>query len=315
MSQWDLRALGTFNAVMQAGAMGKAARALGRPKATLSRQIRELEQSLGVRLFDRDRRMLKPTAEGRLLHERTRAALSDLAEARQLLLDGSARPRGPLRVSAPVLLANVFLGRLAAEFAKRHPEVRLEITADDRQVDLMDDGYDVTIRVNPDPAAELVGRCFARDELLLIAPTSWDRPTVDETEPTRIAAVINSAIPFAPMWRCVDPAGALLIEVEPRLRLSSLLMVRDAVLAGAGVAQLPLSLVHGDVTSGRLQSWGRVPDRAVELWALHHSRRLASLKISAFIDFICDAFPERTLTTGGADASRQTDASPDDLHR
>jgi len=304
MSQWDLRALAAFDAVMQAGGMGKAARMLDRPKATLSRQIRELEQSLGVRLFDRDRRMLRPTAEGRLLHERTRAALHDLAEARQLLLDGSARPRGPLRVSAPVLLANVVLGRLAAEFAMRYPQVRLEIVAEDRQVDLIEDGYDVTIRVNPDPATELVGRCFARDELLLIAPAGWERPPADEAEPARVPAVINSAVPFAPLWRCVDPAGALLIDAEPRLRLSSLLMVRDAVVAGAGVAQLPLSLVHGDLSSGRLQCWGRVPDRAVELWALHHSRRLASLKIGAFIDFICEAFPERTLTSGSADLPR-----------
>lgn len=304
MSQWDLRALAAFDAVMQAGGMGKAARMLDRPKATLSRQIRELEQSLGVRLFDRDRRMLRPTAEGRLLHERTRAALHDLAEARQLLLDGSARPRGPLRVSAPVLLANVVLGRLAAEFAMRYPQVRLEIVAEDRQVDLIEDGYDVTIRVNPDPATELVGRCFARDELLLIAPAGWERPPAEEAEPARVPAVINSAVPFAPLWRCVDPAGALLIDAGPRLRLSSLLMVRDAVVAGAGVAQLPLSLVHGDLSSGRLQCWGRVPDRAVELWALHHSRRLASLKIGAFIDFICEAFPERTLTSGSADLPR-----------
>src|SRR5690606_19071420 len=82
MSQWDLRALETFNAVVQAGGIGRAARALERPKATLSRQVRELEDSLGVRLFDRDSRMLTPTAEGRLLHERTRAALHELAEVR-----------------------------------------------------------------------------------------------------------------------------------------------------------------------------------------------------------------------------------------
>ncbi|MFC3076761.1 LysR family transcriptional regulator [Phenylobacterium terrae] len=296
MSQWDLRALETFSAVVQAGGVGKAARALGRPKATLSRQIRELEQSLGVRLFERGARDLRPTAEGRLLHERTRAALHDLGEARQLLLDGSARPRGPLRVSAPVLLSNLFLGRLAADFTARHPEVRLEIAAEDRPVDLVEEGYDVAIRVNPDPAADLVGRLFARDELLVVAPAGWRRPPADDAEPHRVPAVVNTATAPAAVWRCVGPEGELLVEAEPRLRLSSLLMVRDAVLAGAGVAQLPLSLVHGDLASGRLQSWGQAPDRTVELWALHHSRRLASLKIAAFIDFICDAFPDRTLT-------------------
>ena len=300
MSQWDLRALETFNAVVQAGGIGRAARALERPKATLSRQVRELEESLGVRLFDRDSRMLTPTAEGRLLHERTRAALHELAEVRQILLDGTARPRGPLRVSAPVLLSNVFLGRLAAGFAARHPEVHLEIIAEDRQVDLMEDGYDVAIRVNPDAAEDLVGRCFAQDELLLIAPIGWQRPQASKGELPRVAAVINSAMPMGATWHCIDRGGGLAITAEPKLRLSSLLMIRDAVLQGAGVAQLPLSLVHDDLTSARLQSWGRIPDRTIAVWALHHSRRLASLKIAAFIDFLCDAFPERILAPRSA---------------
>src|SRR5690606_30664240 len=139
-------------------------------------------------------------------------------------------------------------------------------TAEDRQVDLLEEGYDVAIRVNPNPAEELVGRYFARDELLLIAPQGLQRPPANEADPFRVAAVINSAVPFVPLWSSVGPAGTLLIEAEPRLRLSSLLMVREAVLAGVGVAQLPLSLVHGDLASGRLQSWGQVPDRTVKLW-------------------------------------------------
>lgn len=295
MSQWDLRALEIFHAVAQAGGIGKAARLLDRPKATLSRRLRELEQHLGVRLFDRDSRSLRLTAEGQLLHERTAAALLELEEARLLVLEGSGRPRGPLRVSAPVLLSHVFLGKLAARFAALHPEVRLEIIAEDRSIDLIEEGYDVVIRVNPAPDTDLVGRCIGRDELLVVAPAGWEGPSAGEREPSRMDAVVNTALPPAPVWRCVDASGTLLVEAEPRLRFSSLLMVRDAVLAGAGIAQLPLSLVNEDLAAGRLQSWGRVPERGVEIWALHHSRRLASLKIRAFIDFLCDAFASRAL--------------------
>lgn len=294
MSQWDLQALEAFNAVVQTGGIGKAARSLDRPKATLSRQIRALEQSLGIRLFDRDTRMLTPTAEGQLLYERTVAVLHDLAEARQLLLDGSVHPRGPLRVSAPVLLSHVFLGSLGARFAARYPDVRLEITADDRPVDPVEEGYDVVIRVNPALDAELVGRCFVRDESLVVAPPGWERPA-GQAEPAMVDAVVNGTIPAASLWRCVDADGELLIEARPRLRLSSLLMVRDAVREGAGIAQLPLSLTYEDLQAGRLVNWGRVPDRPVELWVLHHSRRLTSPKIAAFIDFLCEAFPNRAL--------------------
>ncbi len=295
MRQWDLQALEAFNAVVQTGGIGKAARSLERPKATLSRQVRALEQSLGVRLFDRDNRMLTPTAEGQLLYERTIAVLHDLAEARQLLLDGNVHPRGPLRVSAPVLLSHIFLGRLSARFTARYPDVRLEITAEDRTVDPVEEGYDVVIRVNPAPDTELVGRCFGRDESLVLAPPGWERPPVGEAEPVPIDAVVNSTLPLAPVWRCVDAAGVLIIEARPKLRLSSLLMMRDAVREGAGIAQLPLSLTYEDLEAGRLVNWGRVSDRPVELWVLHHSRRLASLKIAAFIDFICEAFPNRAL--------------------
>lgn len=295
MSQWDLQALEAFNAVVQTGGIGKAARSLERPKATLSRQIRALEQNLGIRLFDRDSRMLTPTAEGQLLYERTVVVLHDLAEARQLLLDGNVRPRGPLRVSAPMLLSHVFLGSLSARFVARYPDVRLDITAEDRPVDPIEEGYDVVIRVNPAPDTELVGRCFGRDESLVVAPPGWERPPAGEAEPSMINAVVNGTIRAAPLWRCVDAAGVLLVKPRPRLRLSSLLMVRDAVREGAGIAQLPHSLTYEDLEAGRLVNWGRVPDRPVELWVLHHSRRLTSLKIAAFIDFICEAFPNRVL--------------------
>ena len=295
MSQWDLQALEAFNAVVQTGGIGKAARSLGRPKATLSRQVRMLEQNLGIRLFDRDTRMLTPTAEGQLLYERTVVVLHDLAEARQLLLDGNVHPRGPLRVSAPMLLSHAFLGSLSARFVARYPDVRLDITAEDRLVDPVEEGFDVVIRVNPAPDTELVGRCFSRDESLVVAPPGWERPPTGEAKPSMIDAVVNGTIRAAQLWRCVDAAGVLLVKPRPRLRLSSLLMVRDAVREGAGIAQLPKSLTYEDLEDGRLVNWGRVPDRPVELWVLHHSRRLTSLKIAAFIDFICEAFPNRVL--------------------
>ncbi len=107
--------------------------------------------------------------------------------------------------------------------------------------------------------------------------------------------MVNSTLPVEPVWRCVDSTGVLLVEARPKLRLSSLVMVRDAVREGAGIAQLPLSLAYEDLQAGRLINWGSMPDRPVELSVLHHSRRLASLKIAAFIEFICEAFPNRAL--------------------
>lgn len=283
----DLLALADFNLVASHGGFGRASRASGRPKATLSRRVMELEESLGVRLLERGARSLRLTEEGSTLYARTEGLLSEVAEIGAAIAGGLAGPRGRLRVSAPLLFAHTALGRLAADFIAVYPEVRLEVTADDRFVDLVEEGYDVVIRVNPPPDQDLVGRCFVRDQLLIVAPASMARP-VPGREPVPVRAVVLSTAPEAAVWHCSD---GLDLAPDPVLRLSSLVMVHDAARAGAGAALLPPSIVRDDLASGRLVAWGK-SDRTVAIWALHTSRRLASSKVSAFVQFLCDAFPE-----------------------
>src|SRR5688572_21761754 len=120
----DLLALTDFNLVARHGGFGRAARATGRPKATLSRRVAELERSLELRLFERGARVLKLTQEGKALHERTGILLSELDETAAAIASGGDRPRGRLRISAPLLFCQIAMGKLAAEFAVKYPEVR-----------------------------------------------------------------------------------------------------------------------------------------------------------------------------------------------
>ena len=290
----DLLALADFNLVATHGGFGKASRASGRPKATLSRRVMELEEALGVRLLDRGSRSLKLTEQGHSLFARTKGLLRDIADAGAAVSAGQDHPRGPLRISAPVLLAHVALGRFAAGFASSHPDVRLEITAEDRLVDPVEEGYDVVIRVNPAPDDRLVGRCFLRDELVVVAPASADRPPVTGDQPPVRAVVLSSAAQN-PVWRISDGKRTESLRPDPVLRLSSLLMVRDAVLAGAGAGLLPRFMVADDIEAGRLACWGTVEDRPVAIWALHPSRRLVSGKVAAFLRCLAEAFPNRSL--------------------
>ena len=154
----DLLALADFNLVARHRGFGRAARAAGRPKATLSRRVAELEASLDLRLFERGARTLKLTEEGRALHERTSALLVELDETAAAVSSGGGKPRGRLRISAPLLFSQTAMGKLAAEFARRHPDVRLEVTTEDRAVDMVEEGYDLVIRVNPEMDETLVGR-------------------------------------------------------------------------------------------------------------------------------------------------------------
>ncbi len=283
----DLLALADFNLVARHSGFGRAARAAARPKATLSRRVAELEASLDVRLFERGGRVLKLTEEGRALYERTGALLTELDETASAIASGGHSPRGRLRISAPLLFSQIAMGKVAAEFALKYPEVQLEVTTEDRAVDMVEEGYDLAIRVNPDPDQSLVGRVFLRDRLVAVASPGVARPSGDQTAP----AVVRGGNDPATGWDVTLPTGPSRIPVVPVLRLSSMIMVRDAVRAGAGVARLPISLVSHDLASGALVHWGDVEGPDIALWTLYPSRRLLSARVSAFLAFLKDAFP------------------------
>jgi DNA-binding transcriptional LysR family regulator len=288
----DLSALSDFNLVAKHGGFGKASRASGRPKATLSRRVTDLEEGLGVRLLERGAHSLRLTEDGQTLFARTDGLLTEIREIERALGAGMTKPSGLLRISAPVVMSHTTLGRLAADFQRTYPEVRLEITAEDRMVDLVEEGYDLVIRNNPRSTDELVGRCFLHDQWLVVAPPSLTRPAwnADPTAPVPVPAVTLKSAPDGGTWKIGAAPESLILRPIPLLRLSSLLMVRDAVRAGAGAAELPESLVCEDLAAGSLVSWGLVPERKVELWILHTSRRLASPKVTAFVQFLCEAF-------------------------
>jgi DNA-binding transcriptional LysR family regulator len=182
------------------------------------------------------------------------------------------------------------MGKLAAAFALKFPEIRLEVTTEDRAVDMIEEGYDLVIRVNPDPDESLVGRIFLRDRLVVVASPKLRRPANDVAVP----AVVRGASELNSAWDVKAPDGRSIIATESMLRLSSLIMVRDAVRAGVGAAQLPVSLVSRDIATGKLVHWGDVVGPEIALWTLYPSRRLLSARVSAFLDFLKQAFPTGT---------------------
>jgi DNA-binding transcriptional LysR family regulator len=291
--------LSDFDLVAAHGGFGRASRVSGRSKATLSRRVAELEESLGVRLIERGSQTLRLTDEGRALHERTHGLLGEITEAGEAVVLGASTPRGRLRVSAPVVFAHVALPRIATRFALAYPEVQLEIVAEDRKVDPVEDGYDLIIRIDPSPDERLVGRRFLYDERLIVAPPGMPRPIPGtDGEDATTKAVLLSATPPGTLWRINSGTEAeIVLRPDPVLRLSSLLMVRDAVLAGAGAALLPKLLVADDIEAGRLTYWGTLAGPSVEIWALQSSRRLIGAKVRAFLEVVGRAFPEKTFVT------------------
>ncbi|KXG87455.1 LysR family transcriptional regulator [Agrobacterium bohemicum] len=286
----DLLALADFNLVARHGGFGKAARTAGRPKATLSRRVADLEASLGLRLFERGTRDLKLTEEGRALFERTTQLLTELEETTTAIALGGQSPRGRLRISAPLMFSQAALGKLAAGFVLKYPEMRVEIVVEDRAVDMIEEAYDLVIRVNPQPDVNLVGRAFLRDRQVVVAAPALAWPERDNTVPS----VVRSLVGRPDIWNVVTASGPAKLATTQVLGMSSNTMLRDAVLMGAGVARLPLSLVSKDIASGRLNYWGDVEGAETALWALYPTRRLLSIRVSAFLDCLKQAFPQGT---------------------
>ena len=286
----DLLALADFNLVARHGGFGKASRAAGRPKATLSRRVAELEASLDLRLFERGARALKLTEEGRALFERTGQLLTELDETAAAIAAGGHNPRGRLRISAPLLFSQTAMGKLAAGFALKYPEVRLEVTTEDRSVDMIEEAYDLVIRVNPERDEGLVGRIILHDRLVVVASPNMALPASGSAVP----AVVRGPVSQGDAWNVTTLTGKTRIAVNPILSLSSLIMVRDAVRMGVGAGRLPVSLVSHDLADGTLVLWGDAEGPEIALWALYPTRRLLSARVSAFLEFLKEAFPRGT---------------------
>lgn len=285
----DLVALADFDAVARHGGFAAASRATGRPKASLSRRVMALEAELGVRLIERGGRTPRLTQEGADLHRRTGHLLGEIGDIGDEIKESGDAPHGRLRISVPGLFASTRLGGIAAAYVRAHPRVTLDVVVEDRFVDPATEGVDLVVRASPATDSALVGHLLQRDTFVVAARPDLVMPTAAGAP---VPAVRLSSETEA-VWR-IEVDGRL-VDLAPRdvMRASSMLTVRDAVRAGAGAAILPRGLAAENAAAGRLRIWGRVPDKAVEVWVLYPSRRLTAAKVKAFVATLRAAFDEQ----------------------
>ena len=282
----ELEGLLDFVLAARHGGFGAASRASGRSKASIARRVAELEQRYGVRLFERGHAGLMLTDEGSVLYERIAGPFRAIEGASAAVNQGSDSLKGRLRISAAIVFAHVHLARIAASFARLHPGVEIEIVADDGIIDLVDDRFDIVIRANPSPSEELVGRCIVRTDRVAVAAPDIAMP--DESESARL--IYRSTARPDLTWRLRTDAGTRQLLLEPAMKFSTLMMIREAAIHGAGVALLPRTLIADDLSHSRLNCWGIYDGGQTEIWALHASSRLASAKVVSFLDHLASAF-------------------------
>ena len=281
----DLEALSDFVLAAQHGGYGAASRASARSKASIARRVADLEGRLGVRLFERGHAGLRLTDAGSELLGRIAGPFREIEEASKAVGPENTGLKGRLRISAAVVFAHAHLVRIAAGFARLHPGVEIEIVADDDMIDLVEDRFDIVIRANPSPSEQLVGKCITRTDRVAVAAPSLPMPADGERTPLVCRGTEHSTA----SWHLMTEAGPRELLLRPRMKLSTLLMVHQAALHGAGVALLPRTLVADDLAMGSLACWGIEAGATTELWALHAASRLASAKVTCFLRYLEEA--------------------------
>lgn len=283
-----------FVAVCDAGSIAGAARVLGMPRATLSRQLARLEEELGVRLLHRSTRRLVRTAAGEELYPRARRVVEAAQAARDAVRSLGQAPRGRLRISVPPDLGAPVTDFLFG-FARRYPLVQLEVHAASAHVDLVGQGFDVALRAGRVADPELVTRRLATLPVQAFASRSYlearGRPehVEDLAEHDIIVGMAQGRLPHH-SWPLVDGGS---VPVEPRLVLNTMRLVMEAVGSGLGIGLIPVGLGR-DVSTWELEPV--LPDRvgtSSELSLVVVERALMLPRVRAFLDHVVEAIQAR----------------------
>ncbi len=286
----------TFCAVVDAGSFVKAADDLGFSRAAVSRYVAELETRLGVRLLHRTTRRLSLTEEGTVFHARCRELLSGVEEAEAELSSRRGAARGLLRVNAPVSFGILHLAPLWKIFHDQYPQVQLDITLVDRVVDLVDEGYDLAIRIAPLPSSSLISKRFASTRILLCASPQYLQAHGVPEQPSDLAehaVIAYSYWSTGDGWQFDGPNGRVSVNIKPWMHTNNGDTCRAAALAHQGVILQPSFIVGEDLATGRLVEL--MPEfRSLELgiYAMYPTRKHVALKVRALIDFLTKQFSE-----------------------
>lgn len=288
--------LRTFRKVGELGSFGAAARELGLSPSAVSKQVRSLEERLGVRLLNRTTRRVSLTELGRLYLERGSAILQDWEELEAEVRGLQASPRGTLRVSAPQDFGRHFLCGLVARFVAAYPELRVEFDLSDRLVDLVEEGFDVAIRIARPRDSSLRGRRLGECERVLCAAPGYLEHHGVPRRPSDLEG--HHCIEYAYQddgggWRFRSEGRVRQIRPTGRLRTNAGWAMRELALEGQGIALLPSFLVIDDVKEGALVTLlDDVLDADLAVMALFAERAQRVAKVRVFLDFVVEKLAE-----------------------
>ncbi|MBV6857458.1 LysR family transcriptional regulator [Xanthomonas perforans] len=291
-----LDAMRVFAAVAERNGFSAAADALDRSTASVTRQVAALEQRLDTRLLNRTTRRVSLTSAGSAYYQRCRQLLADLDDLEATIGAQALEPAGVLRVNAPVSYGIERLGALLPGFRARYPQVELDLSLSDRLVDMVEEGFDVAIRITRRPAPMLIARQLGKVRILACASPAYLARAGTPRHPSDLAGhecLLYHYSPSGDEVRFQGPEGDIDVRLRGGLRANNGHVLNAAALAGQGIVMQPDFLAEPHLAAGRLVRI--LPDYALDeigIFAVYTSRSHLAPKVRSFIDYLIECMAE-----------------------
>lgn len=284
-----------FTQVVKAGGFAAAARQMDLSRSAVNKLVINLENSLGVQLLHRSTRRVTPTASGLAFYERCLSLLADLEEAELAVSQLQVEPRGPFKINAPMTFGTLHVAPAVADFMQQYPDLQVQLTLEDRFIDPIAEGYDITLRIAmPEETASLIVHPIAPMLLVICASPTYLAAHGVPQHPAELrehACLHYGYLSSGNAWQLTGPEGELAIPINSVLCSNNGEVLRQAALKGIGLTLLPEFIVANDLQTGAL---GAVltdyQPAAIALCVIYPVNRHLSAKVRLFIEFITARF-------------------------
>jgi DNA-binding transcriptional LysR family regulator len=289
------QAVTTFCRVVEAGSFARAAARLGVSVSSVSRQVADLEAHLDARLLNRTTRRLSLTESGQAFFERCVQLLADLEEAEVAVTAASVVPRGTLRLTCSATFGARHLAPAVAAFAARHAQLRFDVELSERAIDLVEEGYDLAVRIGESGSQNLVGRRIGTTRLVCCAAPAYLARHGEPKKPEDLANHACLTYEYAPsrnLWTFGHGRGGeRSVRIGGAIHANNGRFLEALAAEGAGIAREPDFIVGPDVRAGRLRPvLRRYEPPPLGIYVVYPSRRHLSAKVRAFADFLVERF-------------------------
>ncbi|WP_444916976.1 LysR family transcriptional regulator [Microbulbifer sp. JMSA003] len=289
-----IAAIPIFVTVAETGGFSPAAKLLGISKSAVSKRVTQLELQLGVKLLHRTTRKLSLTEAGEHFYEHARIAYKSAKDAQDAVLQLQGKPRGRLRINAPMSFGRLHLAPLIPVFMERYPEISIDMVLDDKVVDLVGEGFDIAIRGGDLPDTSLIARKLAPLKSVLCASPSYLKEFGEPTELEQLSAhncLIFTYSRDVKEWGFFKDNHLHTIEVKGNYQVNNSEALREALLQGVGIGRLPTFVAGPDIEAGKLiPLFEEYQMPAKSIYAVFPERQFMPAKVRAFIDFAIEYF-------------------------